>query len=99
MLKKHSQLERELARAKLAADCTSLGQISYERHGTSFAEVWLDGKSIKDIALKQVFPTSVRCLCSQQSISETKESIEKSKKEITKRIGKKRAGNSSCTEV
>lgn len=53
-LQKEATQEREVSRKRLLQECDRLGQISYERHGTSYVEIWQDGQIFKEVAQKFV---------------------------------------------
>jgi len=71
------------ARSKLIQDSVRLGQVTAERHGTNYVEVWQDGNIFKDI--NQKLKINI----------ETREQLEKVKKDISKKVKKKSAAENT----
>jgi len=70
--------EKEIARQKLARDSERLGTITLQRHGTSFQEVFEEGQAFKNMMKKHAL------------LLETRENVEKMKKEVAKKITNKK---------
>jgi hypothetical protein len=54
LLQKNAQMSKELSRTKLAKESQRLGSIAFERHGTTFVEVWQDGDAFHDLNKRRV---------------------------------------------
>lgn len=77
LVRQKAEQEKQMCRLKLLQECHRLGQVLFERHSTSYIEVWQDGQAFKDLSRRHA------------RILRTREQLEKERKELTKQIKKK----------
>jgi len=86
LLKEQAKRERQDVRNKAMADCVRLGQITYERHGTDFVEVWQEGYAFQQLSARQ------------KAIEKEKQEVESRKKSLASRKKDKKSGMDGIEE-